>query len=124
MKEKKDKETIEDLIILAVECMNLAITIIDSQGTLLYYNRQAAKILDRKPDYIGEDVHAHHNKATSNKTLDLMLRGFKEGRTAPFHYEAKPYGKTILVSLSPIVKDGNFIGCIQSVRHKKDTAPE
>ena len=124
MKEKKDQETIEDLIILAVECMNLAITIIDTQGTLLYYNKQAAKILDRKPGYIGEDIQLHHHKATSNKTLDLMLRGFKEGRTAPFYYEAKPYGKTILVSLSPIVKDGNFIGCIQSVRLKKGTAPE
>ena len=124
MKEKKDKETIEDLIILAMECMNLAITIIDPQGTLLYYNRQAAKILDRKPGYIDKDIHLHHNKATSNKTLDLMLRGFKEGRTAPYHYEAKPYGKTILVSLSPILKDGNFIGCIQSVRLKMDAAPE
>ena len=56
MKEEKDKEIIENLIIHAMEYMNVAATIIDTQGTLLYYNKQAAKILDRKPGYIGQDV--------------------------------------------------------------------
>jgi len=120
MKEEKDKEKIEELIILAMESMNVAATIIDKRGTLLYYNKQAAKILDRKPGYIGGDVHSHHKKPNSNKKFDLMLQDFQKGRTAPFHYEAQPYGETILVTLSPIVKDGNFIGCIQTVRLKED----
>jgi len=47
IKEEKDKEKLENLIILAMEYMNVAATIIDTQGTLLYYNKQAAEILDR-----------------------------------------------------------------------------
>jgi len=28
-----------------------------------------------------------------------MIQEFQKGRTEPFHYEAKPYGKTILATL-------------------------
>ena len=89
MEEKQDKR-LKELISLAMECMGVAVTIIDMKGTLLYYNRQVAKILDRKSEYIGKDVHSHHKKANSNKNLDLMLQDFQKGRTEPFHYEAKP----------------------------------
>jgi sensor histidine kinase regulating citrate/malate metabolism len=123
MEGKEDKKLTE-LIGLAMEGMGVAVTIIDTKGTLLYYNKQAAKILDRKPEYIGKDVHSHHKKATSNKKFDQMLHDFQKGRTEPFHYEAKPYGKTILVTLSPILEDGKFIGCTQSVRLKKDIESE
>jgi sensor histidine kinase regulating citrate/malate metabolism len=110
----------KDLICLAVESMGVAVTIIDTEGNVIYYNRQAAKILDRKPQYIGEDIHSHHKKATSNQKVDLMLQEFEKGRTKPFHYEAKPYGKTILVTLSPILKDEKFVGCTQSVQLKEE----
>ena len=119
--EGKEEKKLKELICLAMECMGVAVTIIDMEGTLLYYNKEAAKILDRKPEYLGKDVRSHHRKATSNKKFDLMLQNFKKGRTEPFHYEAKPYGKTILVTLSPILEDGKFIGCTQSVQLKEDT---
>jgi DUF438 domain-containing protein len=116
----KDTKKPEHLMKLAMEWMGVATTIIDTQGTLLYYNRQAAKILERKPEYIGENVHSHHKKAGSNTKLDLMLQDFQKGRTEPFHYHAKPYGKIIFVTLSPILENGRFIGCIQSVLLKED----
>ena len=116
----KDKKKPAKLIKLAMECMGVAVTIIDTEGTLLYYNKQAAKILDRKPEYIGIDVHSHHKKAASNRKLVLMPQDFQKGRTEPFHYETKPYGKIILVILSPILENGKFIGCIQSVLLKED----
>jgi len=119
--EGNEDTKLKELISLAMEFMGVAVTIIDTKGTLLYYNKQAAKILDRKPEYIGKDIHSHHKKATSNKQFDLMLHDFQKGRTEPFHYEAKPYGKTILVTLSPILEDGKFIGCTQSVQPKEDT---
>jgi hypothetical protein len=53
-----------------------------------------------------------------------MLQEFSEGRTEPFHYEAKPYGEIILVTLTPIIKDGRFVGGVQSVRLKNETATE
>jgi DUF438 domain-containing protein len=114
----------EHLMKLAMECMGVAVTIIDTEGTLLYYNKQAARILDRKPEYIGKDIHSHHKKAASNRKLDLMLHDFQKGRTESFHYQAKPYGEIILVTLSPILENGKFIGCAQSVQLKKDIKSE
>ena len=50
----------------------------------------------------------------------IKIEGLNKGRTAPFYYEAKPYGKTILVTLSPIIERGKSIGCTQSVQLKED----
>jgi sensor histidine kinase regulating citrate/malate metabolism len=116
---KQVKET-KELINLAMDCLGVAVTIIDTKGTLLYYNKQAVKILDRKPEYIGNDVYSHHMKATSSEKLESMIQDFQKGRTEPFHYEAKPYGKTILVTLSPILENDKLIGCAQSVQLKED----
>ncbi|BEQ16881.1 hypothetical protein FAK_39470 [Desulfoferula mesophila] len=105
-----------------MESSGVAVTIIDPEGNIVYYNRQAAKILDRKPEYIGEDIHSHHKKEASNKKVDLMLQEFQKGRTEPFRYKTKPYGRTILVILAPILKDGEFVGCTQSVQLEEDLA--
>ena len=107
-----------ELINLAMDCMGVAVTIIDTKGTLLHYNRHSTKILDRKPEYLGIDIHSHHKKTGSNQKLDLMLKRFEEGRKDPFHYEAKPYGEPIFVTLSPIIKNSKFVGCVQTVRPK------
>ena len=120
MRDHERKTKLDELVNLAMDCMGVAVTIIDTGGELLYYNPQSAKILDRRPEYIGTDIHSHHKKADSNKKLDLMLKEFKEGRKAPFHYEARPYGKSIFVTLSPIVNEGEFIGCVQTVRPNPD----
>ena len=116
----KNRNNTAELIKLAMDSLGVAVSIIDTEGKLLYYNNQAAKILDRKPEYIGEDVHSHHKKPSSNSRLDSMLQDFQEGRTAPFYYEVQPYGKSILVIVSPILDNGRFIGCVQSVLLKED----
>lgn len=118
MEETEDYK-LKELIPFAMDSMGVAVTIVDMKGTILYYNKQAAVILDRKPDYIGKDAHSHH-QASSNVKFDLMLDAFRQGRVEPFYYEARPYGKTIQVTLSPILKDGSFIGCVQCVT----TSPE
>ena len=118
MNNNERKNQLMELVNLAMDCMGVAVTIIDTKGTLLYYNRHSAKILDRKHEYIGTDIHSHHKKADSNKKVDRMLKEFTAGRKDPFHYEAKPYGKTIFVTISPIIKNGEFLGCVQTVRPK------
>jgi DUF438 domain-containing protein len=123
MDDNGQKIQLAELFTLAMDCMGVAVTIIDTKGNLLYYNQHSAKILNRKPEYIGTDIHSHHIKADSNQKVDLMLKEFEEGRKDPFHYEAKPYGETIFVTLSPIVRHGEFIGCVQTVR-LKDTVSE
>ena len=123
MNENVTKTNLGELVNLAMDCMGVAVTIIDARGRLLYYNRHSTKILDRKPEYIGTDIHAHHKKTDSNKKVDRMLKEFADGRKDPFHYEAKPYGKIIFVTLAPIIKNGEFLGCVQTVR-LKNTEPE
>jgi sensor histidine kinase regulating citrate/malate metabolism len=121
---KGENNRLVEMGMLAIECMGVGVTIISPKGTLLYYNRTAAKILDRKPEFIGKDVHSHHKKAASNEKLDQMLQEFEKGRTAPFYYGARPYGKDIVVTLSPILKNGEFIGSVQSVMLKEDIVAE
>ncbi len=116
MNDNDPQNELKELVKLAMDCMGIAVAIIDTKGILLYYNRQSAKILDRKPEYIGTDIHSHHKKANSNKKVDLMLKEFKKGRKKPFHYKATPYGEIIFVTLSPLVKNGEFIGCVQTVK--------
>jgi DUF438 domain-containing protein len=119
MGDKDSKNPVPELVLLAMDSLDLAVSIIDTQGTLLYYNRQATRILDRQPAYLGGDIHLHHKRET-NQRLDQMLLEFSEGRTEPFHYEGRPYGKTILVTFTPLRKDGRFVGCMHCVRLKKE----
>jgi sensor histidine kinase regulating citrate/malate metabolism len=115
MEENATEVNLDEMVILAMNCLEVGVTILDSQGILLYYNSSAAQMLDRKPEYIGTDIHLHHKKPATNQKFDLMLQKFAAGRTEPFHYEAKPYGRVILVTLAPIRKAGKFVGCVHSV---------
>jgi transcriptional regulator with PAS, ATPase and Fis domain len=120
MGEQESTTQLQELVMLAMDCLDVSVTILDKEGTLLYYNRYSAEILERKPEYIGSDIHLHHKKPTTNPKFDAMLQEFSEGRTEPFHYESNPYGKVILVTLILLRKDGQFIGCVQAVRLKKE----
>jgi len=118
-----EDEKLKEMLISAVESMGVAITFIDTEGNLLYYNRQAEIILDRKPEYINQDIHPHHKRPDSNIKLDRMIEAFRKGRTEPFYYKATPYEKSILVTLSPLLKNGKFVGCTQSVQQIDDIEP-
>ena len=43
----KDEKNLEHLMKLAMQCMGVATSIIDTEGTLIYYNRQATELLVR-----------------------------------------------------------------------------
>jgi sensor histidine kinase regulating citrate/malate metabolism len=77
--------------------MGVAVTIIDTEGMLLYYNKHAAKILDRKPEYIGEDIRSHHKKAISSKKFDLMFKISKKEKRSPSTIKLTPMGKPFLL---------------------------
>ena len=49
-----------------------------------------------------------------------MLQDFQNGRREPFRYAAKPYGKTILVTLSPVLYNGHCRCCVQAVVLKEE----
>jgi len=124
MLEQEKIAELKDLVRLAVDALDLAVTIIDPTGTIRYYNRRAQDILDRKPEYLGQDAHAHHLQPITNERFDSMLQAFATGRTKPFHYQAAPYGREILVTLAPLIQGGQWIGCVQSVRLQENTWPD
>ena len=109
------KQKLEELVNQAMNCMGVAVTIIDLDGRLLFYNQHAARILDRKPEYIGKEIFEFHKKDSSNVKIRTILHEFKHGRQAPFRYQAKPYGKKVHVTVSPIIIEGVCTGCVQSV---------
>ena len=44
MNNHERKSQLGELVNLAMDCMGVAVTIIDTKGTLLYYNQESAKI--------------------------------------------------------------------------------
>ncbi|MHB9072121.1 MAG: PAS domain-containing protein [Desulfobaccales bacterium] len=124
MEKQETKITLDELVVLSMDCLEVGVTIFDPQGTLLYYNSYATKVLDRKPEYIGTDIHRHHKKPGTNQKFDLMLQKFSEGRTEPFYYEAQPYGQIILVKVAPMRKSGKFVGCAHFVCLKETIRPQ
>ena len=102
-------------VVNAMDCVGVAVTVLDSKGVLHYYNTHAAEVLGRKPEYIGTKVYEYHKKPTCNEKIKSMINDFQNGRTAPFRYKATSYEKHIFVTVSPIFEEGIFRGCVQSV---------
>jgi hypothetical protein len=104
---------------LMIDMIPVAITVIDLEGHILFYNDYSSQVLDRKPEYLGTDIRDCHQKPDTNVKIDRMLNEFKTGRREDFYYEAFRYEKNICVTLSPFEVDGQLIGCIQSVVIKR-----
>ncbi len=94
--------------------ISVAVTVFDLQGTMLYYNEYAPRLLDRNPGLLGKDIRLCHKKPVSNTRIDGMIDEFKKGRREPVLYEARPYGKALLITVSPLVIDGRLVGCIHA----------
>jgi DUF438 domain-containing protein len=103
------------LIPLIIEHIPVAITGIDLEGNILFYNDYSSQVLDRKPEYLGTDIRACHQKPETKAKIDRMLAAFKTGRREDFYYETVRCGKNIAVTLSPFEVNDKLIGCIQSV---------
>jgi sensor histidine kinase regulating citrate/malate metabolism len=100
-----------------LEQAGLGVTIVDLDGSVLFYNKWADARLDRKPEYLGQDVRDRHHRAVTNPRWNAMLQLFIDGRDEPVRYVARPYGKmTILVTVSPIRVAGELVGLSQIVQ--------
>lgn len=97
----------------------VGITVIDLEGRILYDNKTCARLVDRKPEYIGEDIHSCHQKAASVVAIDRILDDILTGRKKEVYYETERKGKTLAVTISPYKVDGKRIGAIQSIVIKR-----
>ncbi len=110
-----DKRVIDiDLFPEILDRIPIGVTVVDLEGRILYYNEYSARIVDRKPEYIGRDIRLCHIKPESVSRIDRLLEDFKSGRTEPFHYESVRDGKRLAVTITPFDIKGAPRGCIQS----------
>lgn len=88
------------------------ITLVDLEGRLIYYNFEASRILDRRPEYLGKDVRWCHKKTDSMERITEMISAFKSGRKDPFHWEIERYGRRLIVRFSPLYRGERLVGCV------------
>lgn len=104
-----------------LEQAGVGVTILDRAGRVMYFNKWAAEHLDRKTEYLGDDVRNRHHRSITNPRFNAMIALFENGRTEPVRYVARPYGKTtILVTVSPIKVAGELVGFSQIVLLKDE----
>ena len=88
-----------------------AITVLDLDGAILFYNEHAPRILDRKPEYIGRDVCDLHKPASATK-IRAMLEAYQNGEAKEFTWRVSRGDKEFVVRLSPLVENGRIKGAV------------
>ncbi len=98
--------------------MPIGITIFDLQGIMLYYNEYSTRIIKRKPELLGRDIRLCHSKPQSTARIEAMIEAFTKGRREPFSYEANPYGKTLLITVTPLESEGRLAAFLHTAQVK------
>lgn len=92
----------------------VALTVLDLEGRLLFYNRHAPKILDRQPAYLGRDVGELHQPASRAK-LAAILAAYRDGDLREHAWKLPRGDKTFAVRVAPLVLDGRISGLVHAV---------
>ncbi|MCA1989589.1 MAG: PAS domain-containing protein [Desulfarculus sp.] len=92
----------------------MALTVLDLEGRLLFYNRHAPKILDRQPGYLGRDVGELHQPASRAK-LAAILAAYRDGDLRERAWKLPRGDKTFAVRVAPLVLDGRISGLVHAV---------
>ena len=113
-----------DFIKLSLDSMPVAASIVDTRGKLIYYNKRAAELLDRKPEYLGRDVRECHQKDQSVVKIEKMLEEFRNGRERPYWYDAFRYGREFRVTFTPLRLNDDLVGLLQTARPRVEQSEE
>jgi hypothetical protein len=92
----------------------VAVTVLDLEGRLLFFNHYAPKILDRQPAYLGRDVGELHQPASRAK-LTAILAGYRDGELREHTWKLPRGDKTFAVRVAPLVLDGRTCGLVHAV---------
>lgn len=92
----------------------VAITVLDRQGVIVFYNRYAAGIVDRKPEYLGRDIREFH-KPASNDKVDRILRAYAQGGREEYTWRLQRGDKEFAVRVSPWSQGGQWMGLVHVV---------
>ena len=97
-----------------LDTMAAAITVIDAEGTIVYYNNHASIIGDRKPEYIGRHIGFCHNDQ-SNKLLDQYMSQLAAGRSDSLTWRIRRHDKELEITFRPLRKDGRLVGYLHTM---------
>lgn len=111
-----DKFDEGELAVMMLDGMSVAVTAIDMQGNIIYYNDYAAKTFNRKPEHIGSDVRKCH-KPESAAMIDRILKEFAGGRREEYRMLTGKgrYDLTIL----PLMRGAELAGCFECVVERR-----
>ncbi len=98
-----------------LDSLPIAVTVTDVSGRIIYFNKRSAQILDRKPEYLGRNIRLCHQIPESINKIDNILQNFKDGSRQEATYDTLRNGKNLTVIFTPLIDDGELLGCIQTV---------
>ena len=99
---------------LLLEQVPVAITVLDLEGRIRFYNRHAPRILDREPHYLGQDIRRFHQPRSAAK-IESFLRAYAQGRREEFAYQIEREGSRLAVRVAPLLEGDRCLGLIQTV---------
>ncbi len=92
----------------------VAITVLDLEGRIVFYNQYAPRILDRQPHYLGQDIRRFHQPRSAAK-IESFLRTYAEGGREEFSYQIERDGNRLAVRVAPLLEGERCLGLIQTV---------
>ena len=92
----------------------VAVTALDRQGNIVFFNQYATNIVDRKPEYLGRDIREFHQPASNDK-VDAILRAYAQGGREEHSWRLKRGDKEFMVRVRPWLKHGKWAGLVHAV---------
>lgn len=103
--------------------MPAAVTVLDTQGRLLFYNDHAPSMLDRRPEYLGLPVQGHHRQPASVEKIEAILASYRDGGRQEHCWYFQRQGRTLVVRVAPWVVEGGLAGLIHVAALLPEAAP-
>ena len=99
---------------LLLDQVPVAVTVLDLEGRILFYNQHAPRILDRKPSYLGQDIRRFHQPRSAAK-IEGFLQTYAQGGREEFAYQIERDGFRLAVRVAPFLEQDRCQGLIQTV---------
>ena len=94
--------------------MPASLTILDTEGRLVFYNAYAPRILDRKPEYLGRDIREFHQPASAAK-IGRILDAYRAGGREQYSWRLSRGSRNFQVRAIPWLEDGRWAGVLHLV---------
>jgi DUF438 domain-containing protein len=92
----------------------VAVTLLDRQGIIKFYNQYAPTVLDRKPEYVGRDIREFH-QPVSNAKLDRIFAAYGQGGREEYCWRLQRGDKEFMVRVRPWLAEGQWAGLVHTV---------